>query len=345
MDELIVVSVVLLFSVFGLMINLFILITMMQQHKKGGLNPTQLIVSNLAVANIIAIIVVVARMAIEPVYIFCGAQQKIVDICHILSHSMNFWMSSFLCFFYCLKIVSVHRPSAMKLVQFISRRTGPLVASIFTLSCCLGALDCYLMNTGPSCYYQNGTYHFQEMNNSLSTLNYAEMADLDVYIDLILGAILPAFWMSISCFWIVFVLCKHRRPSQRLVTSVIHRKQDRHTRIISMIICLYLLFLFILFIRMLVLLCAIFNSPRCFYAMGELFLFSFLYDSFFYAIGNAIIVVFGICKLRDKMLHIFRMCPVPSQSDLAENGGDAAPTRPGLPGKGRLQNLKKESDP
>ncbi|XP_051864870.1 taste receptor type 2 member 143 [Pristis pectinata] len=287
------------FAIFGLIANVFILLTLLPELRQCNAPPADVIVAGLALANMITIAVAILRMAVDFIHIFCELQQKIAESFLTLSHSLSFWISALLCFFYCLKIVSVHRPNAKKLAQIIGRNSRLWIAATALLSCALGALDCYMTNAALTCQYHNGSYHFHSTNGS-NTWNRETIEELDMYMNLILGTAFPTVWMSTSCICLITALLQNRRFSLKL-TSNVKQHKDHHMRIIAMVICLYLLFLFILFARIIFLFCVISQTSLCSFMMEELFDFTYLYDAFSYAVLNPVIIVCGVCKLRDKM--------------------------------------------
>ncbi|XP_006011509.1 taste receptor type 2 member 1-like [Latimeria chalumnae] len=290
--DLVQLGIAMFIIVIGCLGNAYIVLVFLLEYRRSQtLQPYEVIVTLMAACSIVTELVS-AIWYVVYLLNFCtyfgNPIYKITDFIDIYLPKTIIWLTAWLCFVYCVKIVKVNWRFFMRLKQRLSLAVKCMIAGTLLL-CILLAFPCTLfirlkLNTTSVCqdYYRadEGKEVFFIYTSMLSFLT----------------SLLPLILMLFSSLGIVTFLCLHSRNMDKNVTSSSTSRIDAHTSVAIMLLCLIALFIACASTAL---------SVNLQVASGQFdVLIAILYTNIIYSSGSPVILVIGTVKLRNIVVKL-----------------------------------------
>nr|XP_006012873.1 PREDICTED: taste receptor type 2 member 1-like [Latimeria chalumnae] len=279
----------------GCLGNTFIILVFLLEYRRNGmLQPYELIITLLAVCSSISELVHFARAVIY-VLDFCAhfleAVFKLADFTLVFFSKSSYWLTAWLCFVYCVKIVKIKWRFFMRLKLRI-----PLVVNFLIIGTALLCFSISLPVIYRIKFRTNSTnmckHYYITMNQKEISLLYTGMLSL-------LTSFLPLLLMLVSSIGIVIFLCRHSRNIDKDVIPSNTSHSHAHVTVAIMLICLIVLFIVCSTTAL---------SVNLQIASGQLELIIALpLTDLIYSAGSPVILIIGTVKLRKSVGKIH--CP------------------------------------
>uniref|UniRef100_H3ABV1 Taste receptor type 2 n=1 Tax=Latimeria chalumnae TaxID=7897 RepID=H3ABV1_LATCH len=225
--------------VFGCLGNSFIILVFLLEYKRSQtVQPYELIVILMAICGIvlelISILWFVAYLLNFCTY-FGEMIYKVIDFLLILLPKSVIWLTAWLCFVYCVKIVKVNRRFYMRLKQRLSLAVNFMIAGTALLCISISIPSIFLIK-----FTTNSTnicrQYYTVKEEQVYSFVFGNMLSL-------LTSFLPLVLMVVSSLGIVVFLCQHSRNMDKNVTPTGTSHINAHTSVAIMLICLIVLFI------------------------------------------------------------------------------------------------------
>ncbi|XP_064416395.1 taste receptor type 2 member 40-like [Latimeria chalumnae] len=231
--------VAMVISGFGCLGNTFIILVFLLEYRRSQtLQPYELIITLLAVCSIITELVFFVRLAIyvlnfctyylEPVF-------KATDFILTFFPKSLIWLTAWLCFVYCMKIVKVNWRFFMKLKQRISLVVNLMIIGTALLCFAISFPIIFRIRFRTNSTNMCKQYFIATDQKEISVL-YTGMLSL-------LTSFLPLVLMLVSSLGIIIFLCRHSRNMDKISTSSNSSHTDAHMVVATTLICLIALFI------------------------------------------------------------------------------------------------------
>nr|XP_014352861.1 PREDICTED: taste receptor type 2 member 40-like [Latimeria chalumnae] len=273
--------------------NMFIVLVFLLEYRRSQtLQPYELIVTLLAICNLVSEFFFTLWLVVYLLNLctyFGEVVYQVTEFIIVFLPKSVIWLTAWLCFVYCVKIIKVNQSLFKRLKQRISLAVNCMIT--VTSSVCL--LLSFPMVTHIK-FRPNSTkicrqYHV--VDQELSIL-YATVLSL-------LTSLLPLILMLVSSLGIVIFLCQHSRNMGKNVTPSSTSHSDAHISVAIMLICLIALFIA----------CA--STILCInitFASGQLdTVLVITLTNIIYSAGSPLILIIGMVKLRHSFAKLF--CP------------------------------------
>uniref|UniRef100_H2ZWJ8 Taste receptor type 2 n=1 Tax=Latimeria chalumnae TaxID=7897 RepID=H2ZWJ8_LATCH len=219
--------------------NLFIVIVNYQKFwRTRTLQPSEQIVSCIAVSNILVVIVLAVWFTgfLLGVCTYLGAHvYQVTDFLVILFSKSGHWFTAWLCFFYCVKIIKVNWRIFMKLKQSISSLVSFLL--IATVLCNFGVAY-------PVTYIIRSlnTTNSNEECKDYHIFGHEYLVGYAVFLSVI-TSLLPLVLMLISSLGIVVFLLKHSKNMSKTSNTTSGSRSEGPTAVAKMLVSLIILYM------------------------------------------------------------------------------------------------------
>ncbi|XP_064416318.1 taste receptor type 2 member 1-like [Latimeria chalumnae] len=295
-NDIVHLCVAMILVVFGCLGNMFILLVYFLEYRRGQtLQPYEVIVTLLSVC---CIMIELCHVVWFPVYLlnFCtnigDIVYKVTDFINIFLSKTIIWLTAWLCFVYCVKIIKVNQKIFIRLKKRISLSIRYMIAGTVLL-CILLSFPIILfiklkINSTNICR----DYYSVNEKKELSLI-YSSMLTF-------LTSFLPLVLMLVSSLSIVIFLCQHSRNMDKNVASSSTSHSDAHTSVAIMLICLIALFIACAGTALSV---NIQVATGQFDALEAITLTDIIYSS-----GSPMILIIGMVKLRNSFVNL--LCPM-----------------------------------
>ncbi|XP_006013618.1 taste receptor type 2 member 1-like [Latimeria chalumnae] len=281
---------------FGFLGNFFIVhVYFLEYRKNRALQPTEVMVTFLALFNILIHVNLVIWFV---VYLFnlCiyfdKAFYKVTDVIAIFLSKSSYWFTAWLCFFYCVKIVKVNRKLFVWLKQRISRMVNTLIIGTMFFSIIISYPCIYVIEIKT-----NVTSITQRCKDYYITGQSIEIYSPSLSF---LGSFLPLALMVMSSMGIVIFLFRHSRNMTANTTTGSASRNDAHTTVAIMLICLIVLYLACTV--------TVFVANIIIAMIANDILIAISFTSSLYATGSSLILIIGTVKLRQSCSKLSCLC-------------------------------------
>uniref|UniRef100_H3AE64 Taste receptor type 2 n=1 Tax=Latimeria chalumnae TaxID=7897 RepID=H3AE64_LATCH len=237
--DIVQLGVAMIIIVFGCLGNMFItLVFSLEYRRSQTLQPYELIVMLMAVCNLgtelgyaaffILYLLDLCTYTGETVY-------KIIHFFNIFLPKTVIWLTAWLCFVYCMKIVKVNWKIFLRLKQKLSLVVYCMI---------IGTLLLTILLSFPVVLFIKLKVNSTNICRDYYTVN--EEKELTfIYTSLLsfLTSFLPLVLMLVSSLGIIIFLCQHTRHMGKNVTPTSTSHSDAHTSVAIMLLCLIALFI------------------------------------------------------------------------------------------------------
>uniref|UniRef100_H3A3F0 Taste receptor type 2 n=1 Tax=Latimeria chalumnae TaxID=7897 RepID=H3A3F0_LATCH len=292
-DIILQLATILFVIVIGILGNLFIVIINFQEFRRtGALQPSEQIVSCIAVSNILVVVVLAIWFIIFllEVCTYLGPHiYKVTDFLIVFFSKAGYWFTAWLCFFYCVKIVKVNWRIFMKLKQGISSLVSFLL--IATTVCSFGVaypvIDTIRTLNTTNIIGECKDYYI---------LKHEYLVGYIIFLSFI-ASLLPLALMLLSSLGIVIFLFKHSTNMTKSSNTSSGSRSEGPIAVVKMLISLIILYL-VSVISVLVTnhVASIIESDMVVIIASSSCVFS---------AGSSVILIVGTVKLRQAFLKIF----------------------------------------
>ncbi|XP_006013508.1 taste receptor type 2 member 1-like [Latimeria chalumnae] len=292
-DIILQLAAILFVIVFGIIGNLFIVIINFQELRRTGtLQPSERIVSCIAVSNILAVIVLAIWFIIFLLDLctYLGPYiYKVTDFLIVFITKVGYWFTAWLCFFYCVKIVKINWRIFIKLKQGTSLLVSFLLFATVVCSFGVAYPAIYIIRT-------LNTTSIVGQCKGYYILGHEFMMGYIVFVSFI-ASLLPLALMLLSSLGIVFFLLKHSKNMTKTSNVSSSPQNEGPTTVVKMVISLIVLYI-VSVISILVTnhVATIIESDMVVIIASSSCVFS---------AGSSVILIVGTVKLRQAFLKIF----------------------------------------
>ncbi|XP_006012361.1 taste receptor type 2 member 1-like [Latimeria chalumnae] len=281
---------------FGCLGNMFILLVFLKEYRRSKtLQPSEVIVTLMSVCCIVTELCYALWF---PVYMlnFCSyfgdTVYKVTDFINIFLPKTITWLTAWLCFVYCVKIIKVNWRFFMRLKQRISLVVRYMIVGTLLLCILLGFPIILLIELKVNTTNICRDYYSVNEKKELSLI-FSSMLS-------VLTSFLPLVLMLVSSLSIVIFLCRHSRNMDKNMASSRTSHSDAHTSVAIMLICLIALFVAC---AGTVLSVDIQVASGQFDVKAVITLVDIIYSS-----GSPVILIIGMVKLRNSFVKL--LCPI-----------------------------------
>ncbi|XP_006010403.1 taste receptor type 2 member 40-like [Latimeria chalumnae] len=286
-DIIVQVVAVVMITMFGLVGNTFIVLVNLQEFRRSkALQPSERIVTSLALSNGINEISQVIWFAVYLMNLCTHTRDdgyKVLDFLAVFISTANYWFTAWLCFFYCVKIVKVNWKSFMRLKQKISS-----LVSFLLIGTVLGS---FAMSF-PIVYYIKIKANTTSLNEKCKDY-YIIGNSYHIYSAFLsfLTCFLPLALMLVSSTGIVVFLCQHSKRMNKSAKAGDGTPSDSpHTTVAKMIVSLIVLYMACV--------ASVLAANHIFTVIESDILVVIAFASSVYSAGSSAILILGTVKLR-----------------------------------------------
>ncbi|XP_064416338.1 taste receptor type 2 member 40-like [Latimeria chalumnae] len=278
---------------FGCLGNSFIVLVFLVEYRRGRtLQAYELIVTLLATCSIVNELLHVIWFTIYFFNLcFYNGETffKWFSLLQTFFPKAATWLTAWLCCIYCVKIIKVNWRFFMRLKQRISLAVKCMII-VTAVLCSLLAMPVLFMvhlkgNSSNNCR----ELYIQDDEKELSFL-FTSMLSL-------FTSLLPLVFMLVSSLGIVIFLCRHSKNMDKNVTPSSTSRNEAHTSVAIMLLCLIALFIVcagtVLFVNLNI-------APGRFDLLVVISLSNIIYSS-----GSPVILIVGMVKLRNTFAKLF----------------------------------------
>ncbi|XP_014350894.1 taste receptor type 2 member 1-like [Latimeria chalumnae] len=275
---------------------MFIILVFLLEYRRGQtLQPYEVIVILMSVCCIVTDLCYAVWF---PVYLlnictfFGDTVYKVLDFINTFLPKTLIWLTAWLCFVYCVKIIKVNWRFIMRLKQRISLAVRYMIVGTLLLCTLLGFPILFFIKLKINSTNICRDYYSVNEKKELS-LMYSSMLS-------VLTSFLPLVLMLVSSLSIVIFLFQHSRIMNKNVASGSNSHSDAHTSVAIMLLCLIVLFIA----------CAgtVF-SVNIQIATGQFdVLFAITLADIIYSSVSPLILIIGMVKLRNSFVKL--LCPL-----------------------------------
>ncbi|XP_006012162.1 taste receptor type 2 member 40-like [Latimeria chalumnae] len=282
--QLVVELVIMLFGLGG---NSFIVcVYVMEYQRSKALLPTEVIVTILAIFNILIQLNLVLWFV---VYLFNLCTHfgevfyQVTDFNAIFLSKSSYWFTAWLCFFYCVKIVKVNWRVLMRLKQKMTSVVHILILASLMLSFSVAVPIIYRVKFRKNATSISELCKLYYDTGGESGYIYGAMMSL-------LTSFLPLAVMVISSMGIVIFLCRHSRNMTKRGNTGGSSHTDAHTAVALMLLCLIVLY---------IICTSTVLSANLQIALSQFdVLLAISFTSSIYSAGSSVILIIGTVKLK-----------------------------------------------
>ncbi|XP_043941473.1 taste receptor type 2 member 143-like [Protopterus annectens] len=216
-----------LVSVFGLLEHSFIITVYIRDLKNNGkLDSQDLIITSLAVSNILAQVIQFIVITISALHTWHPGYQYFYFF-HLFSCSLSSWLLAWLCIFYCVKIIN----SSHNCFLWIKKKTVCMTPHIL-----LGIVVCSTIISGTASFVTEST---TLVNVTGTTGNYTlkyicSACTTGHYLYLACASFLPFIILVTSSIVIIIYLCQHAQKMETILQGSGSLGAEIHIRVIKM---------------------------------------------------------------------------------------------------------------
>ncbi|XP_064416321.1 taste receptor type 2 member 40-like [Latimeria chalumnae] len=276
---------------FGCLGNAFIILVFLLEYRRSrSLQTYEPVVTLMALCSLMAELIYLVKLVIYILNLctyFGETIYKVTDFFTVFLPKSTIWLTAWLCFIYCMKIVKVNWRFFMRAKQ----RSNLAVKGMITLT----AMLCFSL-TFPIITH----IKFSSNPTNICRQDYIvdqELSFLFASMLSLLTSLLPLVIMLVSSLGIVIFLCRHSRNIDRNVTPDGTPHSDAHTSVAIMLLCLIALFIA----------CA--GTAFCVnitLGSGQLdVVIVIALTNIIYSSGSPIILIIGTVKLRNSFAKLF----------------------------------------
>uniref|UniRef100_H3AF35 Taste receptor type 2 n=1 Tax=Latimeria chalumnae TaxID=7897 RepID=H3AF35_LATCH len=220
----------------GCLGNTFIVLVFLLEYRKSQtLQPYELIVTLMAACSVVTVLVWYVMYLFNFCTYFGSNIYRVTDFINVLLPKTIIWLTAWLCFVYCIKIVKVNWRIFMNMKKRISLAVKCMIAGTLLLCILLSFPSTLLIELKINSTNVCKNYYKADAKHELFLI-FSSMLSL-------LTSFLPLVLMLVSSLGIVIFLCLHSRNMGKNITSSGTSRSDAHTSIAIMLLCLISLFI------------------------------------------------------------------------------------------------------
>uniref|UniRef100_H3A3D0 Taste receptor type 2 n=1 Tax=Latimeria chalumnae TaxID=7897 RepID=H3A3D0_LATCH len=272
--------------------NTFIMLVFLMEYRRSRtLQPYELIVTLMAACSIVTVLAHVVWY-IMYLFNFCtyfGSNiYRVTDFINVLLPKTIIWLTAWLCFVYCIKIVKVNWRIFMRMKKRISLAVKCMITGTLLLCISLSFPSTLFIELKINSTNVCKNYYKADTKNELFFI-FTSMLSL-------MMSFLPLVLMLVSSLGIVIFLCLHSRNMDKNITSSGTSSCDAHTSVAIMLLCLIALFIA----------CAGTVLPvNIQIAFGQFdVLIAIALSNIIYSAGSSVILIIGTVKLRHTLFKL-----------------------------------------
>uniref|UniRef100_H3A859 Taste receptor type 2 n=1 Tax=Latimeria chalumnae TaxID=7897 RepID=H3A859_LATCH len=223
---------------FGCIWNVFVdLVFLLEYRRSQTLQPYELIVSLMAVSNIGTEVGYVIFFVLYLLDLCTYAGETVYKVLHIFTlffPKTVIWLTAWLCFAYCVKILKVNWKVFMRLKLRLSLAVNYMIIGTLLL--------CILMSF-PVVFFIKFKINSTNICRDYYTFEKKELSFMYSSLLSFFTSFLPLILMLVSSLGIVIFLCLHSRNMDKNITSSSSSHSDAHKSVAIMLLCLIALFI------------------------------------------------------------------------------------------------------
>ncbi|XP_064416324.1 taste receptor type 2 member 1-like [Latimeria chalumnae] len=238
-SDITVLSVAMVIVWFGCVWNTFVIVVFFLEYRRNHtLQPYEVIVILIAFYNLLLVLTTVSWLVVfffDLCALLGQVFYQVTDTLLIFLPKLIVWLTAWLCFVYCVKIVKVNWRFFLRLKQKVSLVVKCMVTGTM--------LVCFLISIPVSFMIK-----FRPNTTDMCRRYYKATDDIEIsllYTILLslLTSFLPLVLMLVSSLGIVNFLCWHSRNMDKNVTPSSTPHRNAHTSIAVMLLCLIAIFI------------------------------------------------------------------------------------------------------
>ncbi|XP_064416327.1 taste receptor type 2 member 1-like [Latimeria chalumnae] len=238
-SDITVLSVAMVIVWFGCVWNTFVIVVFFLEYRRNHtLQPYEVIVILIAFYNLLLVLTTVSWLVVfffDLCALLGQVFYQVTDTLLIFLPKLIVWLTAWLCFVYCVKIIKVNWRFFLRLKQKVSLVVKCMVTGTM--------LVCFLISIPVSFMIK-----FRPNTTDMCRRYYKATDDIEIsllYTILLslLTSFLPLVLMLVSSLGIVIFLCWHSRNMDKNVTPSSTPRRNAHTSIVVMLLCLIAIFI------------------------------------------------------------------------------------------------------
>ncbi|XP_006012362.1 taste receptor type 2 member 1-like [Latimeria chalumnae] len=280
---------------FGYLGNAFIILVFLLEYRRSHtLQPHELIVSFMSICNVGTELGFVVFFVLYLLNFCTYVGETFYEVVHFFTIFLPktvIWLTACLCFVYCMKIIKVNWRIFMRLKQKISLAVNCMIVGTLLL--------CTLVSFPIALFIK-----FKINSTNICRDYYTDDEDKEFFFIYasslsLLTSLLPLILMLVSSLGIVIFLCLHSRKMDKNITTNSTSRNDAHTSVAIMLLCLITLFIACAGTAL---------SVNLQIATGQFDIqIAIALSTVIYSAGSPMILIIGTVKLRNNFTKL--LCP------------------------------------
>ncbi|XP_006013619.1 taste receptor type 2 member 1-like [Latimeria chalumnae] len=291
-SDITLLSVAMVIVWFGCVWNTFVIVVFSLEYRRSRtLQPYEVIIMLMALCNLLVVLISASWLIVFFLNLCALLGQvfyQVTDTLLLFLPKSIVWLTAWLCFVYCMKIVKVNWRFFLRLKQKVSLVVKCMITGTMLFCFLISIPVSFRIKFRPNTTDMCKQYYIATDNLEISLL-YTTLLSL-------LTSFLPMVLMLVSSLAIVFFLCWHSRSMDKNVTPSSTPHSNAHTSVVVMLLCLIALFI----------VCTGTALPvNIQISMGQHSVRGVIaITQLFYSSGSPVILIVGMVKLRKSFMKV-----------------------------------------
>uniref|UniRef100_H3A2Q6 Taste receptor type 2 n=1 Tax=Latimeria chalumnae TaxID=7897 RepID=H3A2Q6_LATCH len=224
---------------FGCIWNMFIILVLTLEYRRSqSLQLYEVIVMLISICNLILEVASICWFFVFFLSLCLSVGKlffQVTETLLLFLPKVVIWLTAWLCFIYCVKIIKVNWGFFLQLKQKISLVVKIMATGMVVMCFVISLPVNFIINFRPNTTEVCRKYHMITNNTEMNTI-YSTVISF-------FTSLMPLILMLLSCFSIVIFLCQHSRNMDKNINSSSSSRNEAHTAVAIMLFSLTALFI------------------------------------------------------------------------------------------------------